>query len=135
MRHTAILAVLLVTPACSSSSNEDSTTPSGPTPTCTVGTVDAGFSSLSQVCSTASDPGNLQQDPCGPYVIVTHGLDTTDSWYFDAQTGALVAVVTAGACVTSSSTFASEWGVQAWGCATATPLCTADGGAPEASHD
>jgi len=134
MRRAFIFAVVLLTPACSSSSNEDSTGPTS-TPTCAVATtLDAGFTSLSQLCSTASDPTTLVQDDCGPYVIVTRGTSMANPLYFDA-TGALVAVVTGTTCVTTSSTFASQWGLQAWGCATATPLCTADAGALDATHD
>ncbi len=134
MRRAFTFAVVLLAPACSSSSNEDSTGPTS-TPTCTIAaTLDAGFTSLSQVCSTTADP-SFFQDACGPYVIVTPNNYMVDSWYFDAQSGALVAVITGTTCVTTSSTFASQWGVQAWGCATATPLCTADAGTADAPHD
>jgi hypothetical protein len=130
----ALAGALVLAPACSSSSNEDSTGPAS-TPSCTVTpSLDAGFMSLSQVCSSASDPTSLVQDDCGPYVIVTRGTTMANPWYFDA-TGALVAVITGNTCVTTSATFASQWGVQAWGCATASPLCTADAGSSDAPRD
>jgi hypothetical protein len=135
MRRALVLA-LLITSACSSSSNEDSTGPSGDASSCAVAELDAGFTTVAQLCETtpaSSTP--LMQDPCGPYLLVTRGTSAATVWYFDLQSGALVAVVDGGSCTTSQSSFASQWGDQAWGCATATPACTAGAGDADASHD
>jgi hypothetical protein len=129
----ALAGALALTPACSSSSNEDSTSPTGDASSCAVTKLDAGFTTLAQLCETtpaSSTP--LLQDACGPYLLVTRGTSAATVWYFDIQSGALVAIVDGGSCTTSQSSFASQWGDQAWGCATATPACTAEAGA---SHD
>jgi hypothetical protein len=131
--------LLLLLAACSSASNDDSTGPTGEASTCAVVSLDAGFTTVAQLCGVApaSSPP-LQQDACGPYLIVTRGTSTAEQWYFDADTGALVAVVTSGVCTTSQSSFASQWGTEAWGCATSTPACSggSDAGAGDgAAHD
>jgi hypothetical protein len=131
----ALLALCLAAaaPACSSTPpDNDSVGPPGDAATtCTVASLDAGFTTLTQVCGAAASPAALLQDACGPYIIVTRGTDTAGAWYFDAHGGALVAVVGGGTCTTTSASFASQWGMSAWGCATATPLCAAS----DASND
>jgi hypothetical protein len=123
--------------ACSSSSNEDSTGPTGDAAACAVTTLDAGFTTLAQLCETTpASSAALLSDACGPYLLVTRGTSAATVWYFDIQSGALVAVVSGGSCATSQSSFASQWADQAWGCATATPACTAEAGPPvDASHE
>ncbi len=129
----ALGGLLVLAAACSSSSNEDSTGPTGDASACAVATLDAGFATVAQLCETtpaSSTP--LMQDACGPYLLVTRGTSSATVWYFDLQSGALVAVVDSGRCTTSQSSFAAQWSDEAWGCATATPACT---GAADASHD